>query len=444
MRSNCLMPFRLAASLVFLSMFSVRPAFSQTRQQVDAARFFIEAIGAQDWDRVIGLEHPAMIEKMKPEQWKQLWEQLTSQLGPLRRTAFHSTELNRAYASVIHRAYFEKDSIDFRVVVDTLNLVGGFWVDQIKKKFPFPAAPYVDTTAFSEIEMMVGDGPASLPGTITIPKGKGPFPAVVLVHGSGPQDRDETLVANKPFRDIAWGLATRGILVLRYDKRTKVYPRGMDPVKITAKEEVVDDAIAAVKLLAKRKDVDRKRLSLVGHSLGAMLAPDIAKREKSVTGIAMLASPARRLETLVGDQVTHIASLKDTLRESEKKTLQLQLERVAQIENQTFAPNGMFLGMSGAYFYDLRRRELVETAVTLDIPILICQGGKDYQVPMKDYEIWREKLKGKTNVSYYLCENCYHLFIETGDKPAPANYEKQGHVAVGLIETLASWCHRKK
>src|SRR5437868_1155092 len=77
----------------------------------------------------------------------------------------------------------------------------------------------VNRDTFDEREVTVGKGEWELPGTLGLPKGSGPFPAVVLVQGSGPQDRDETMGVNKPFQDIAWGLASNGIAVLRYDKR---------------------------------------------------------------------------------------------------------------------------------------------------------------------------------------------------------------------------------
>ena len=92
-------------------------------------------------------------------------------------------------------------------------------------------------------------GPVPLPGTLTLPKGKGPFRGVVLVHGSGAGDRDETLVGNKPFRDIAWGLAEHGIVVLRYDKRARVSPGWFVNRGFTVFDETIQDALSALGLL---------------------------------------------------------------------------------------------------------------------------------------------------------------------------------------------------
>ena len=114
-----------------------------------------------------------------------------------------------------------------------------------------------------------------------MPNGAGPFPAVVLIHGSGPHDRDETIGPNKPFRDLADGLASRRIAVLRYEKRTRHHGGKMLGTTVTIKEEVLDDAVAAAELLRQTPGLDPKRVFVVGHSLGAMLAP---KSRRSIPG----------------------------------------------------------------------------------------------------------------------------------------------------------------
>ncbi len=103
---------------------------------------------------------------------------------------------------------------------------------------PYAPPDYAVAGAYTEREVTVGSGEWALPGTLTMPAGPGRFPAVVLVHGSGPNDRDETFGPNKTFKDLALGLASRGVAVLRYDKRTKVYGAKIAPLKqFTVKEE---------------------------------------------------------------------------------------------------------------------------------------------------------------------------------------------------------------
>src|SRR5579863_9444136 len=118
---------------------------------------------------------------------------------------------------------------------------------------------YVKPGSFKERAVTIGDQ-WKLPGTLTVPVGAGPFPAVVLVHGYGPNDRDETVGGNKMFRDLAEGLSSRGIAVLRYEKRTKIYMAKMAGIAYTADEEVIEDAAKAVALLRSQPEVNGSRI----------------------------------------------------------------------------------------------------------------------------------------------------------------------------------------
>ena len=149
-----------------------------------------------------------------------------------------------------------------------------------------------------------------MPATLTIPNGTGPFPAVVLVHGSGPNDRDETYGPNKPFKDIAWGLASVGIVVLRYEKRTKQYPQESAAIQnFTVQDETIYDALAAVELLNNSSIVDHSKIFVLGHSLGGMLAPRIALQESQIAGLIILAGATRHLEDLMLEQTRYLANL---------------------------------------------------------------------------------------------------------------------------------------
>ena len=142
----------------------------------------------------------------------------------------------------------------------------------------------------------------------------------MLVHGSGPNDRDETLGPNKPFRDLAWGLADRGIAVLRYDKRTSVYGGKMAGNKnLTVREETIDDALLAVKLLRGRPDIDPKRIFILGHSLGGMVAPRIGADDPSLAGLIILAGATRPLPDVAREQLEYIASLSPARRQARSR-----------------------------------------------------------------------------------------------------------------------------
>jgi pimeloyl-ACP methyl ester carboxylesterase len=151
-----------------------------------------------------------------------------------------------------------------------------------------PARPF----PYVEEEVTFGGGAQRnlLAGTLTLPKGSGPFPAVLLIAGSGPQDRDESLAAHRPFLLIADALTRKGIAVLRYDKRGVGKSTGNPDTATTM--DLAADAQSALALLKSRKEIDGSRIGLIGHSEGAIIAPYMAGHSKEVKWMVLLAAPA--------------------------------------------------------------------------------------------------------------------------------------------------------
>jgi len=189
---------------------------------------------------------------------------------------------------------------------------GTLWFQAPQSTGVTETAPYVDRSKFHPTDITLPGPRGPLPGTLTIPDGKGPFPAAIIVPGSGSIDRDESSLANRPFKDLAEGLSTRGIVVLRYDKRTFAAPKTLDLMSVTVDSEVIEDAVAAVTTLRARPEVRTDRIFVVGHSLGAVLAPEIAKRAAPVAGIVLLAPAARKLPQIIVDAARFLGSHRPT------------------------------------------------------------------------------------------------------------------------------------
>jgi len=287
----------------------------------------------------------------------------------------------------------------------------------------------------------VGEDQWKLPATLTLPRGKGPFPAVVLAHGSGPQDRDETIGPNKPFKDLAWGLGSRGIAVLRYEKRTKQYPYAVlgQLKSFTVREEIIDDALAAVVLLRQNPRIDPERIFLLGHSLGGMLAPRIALQDKKLAGLILMAANTRSLPDLMLEQTRYIFSLDGQIDEREARQLSELNEQVRKVKELDIKEGEQVLGASKAYWANLLSYDPVRTAQELELPMLILQGGRDYQVTQEDFEGWRRGLAGQEGVCFKFYPDLNHLFISGVGKSTPAEYARPGHVAQKVIEDIAGW-----
>jgi pimeloyl-ACP methyl ester carboxylesterase len=324
---------------------------------------------------------------MTRSQSEQLRDALISQNGPLQRIGEvwfeDKVQVYYRYRIPLH---FEKATLDMRLVFDESDRIAGMFF------VPHSEPPRALESPFEEIDVVVGGDPKGLPGTITLPTGQGPFAAAVLIHGSGPNDRDETIGPNKPFRDLAWGLAGFGIATLRYDKRSFARPGDLAEAgeNLTVKEEVIDDALLAMELMRGRADIDPKAIFVVGHSLGGTLAPRIASFEPHPAGVVVLAGSTLPLPEKMLAQTEYISMLDGVLSDGEKAQLDELTESVriirAGLEGEP-VPGGYHLGAPLAYYRDLEAHDAPAQMAGLALPCLVLQGGRDYQVTLEDYQL---------------------------------------------------------
>lgn len=411
------------------------------------AKQFIDLLAKEDFANATKNFDATMAKVFPEEKVRQLWATLNKQVGTYKKQTATRTEKIGKYDAVFVTCEFERMSLDAKIVFDNQQQITGLFFIQVGKALEYTSPDYVNKDSFVEKEITVGAGDWALPATLSIPKGDGPFVAAVLVQGSGPHDRDETVGRNKPFRDLAWGLASQGIAVLRYEKRTKQHAEKFMSLAdhFTVKEEVIDDALAAVALLKKSEKINPKKVFVIGHSLGGYVLPRIGKGDSSIAGLISLAGSTRPLEDMILEQFNYIYSLDGRITDEEQKELETTKAQVAQIKspNLKIGDKNLALGGPASYWLDLRGYNPPQLAATLKQPMLILQGEKDYQVTMQDFANWKATLAKRKNVEFKSYANLYHLFIETAGKAAPANYEKAGHVARYVIDDIAAWLKKQ-
>ena len=413
---------------------------------VAEARALTQLLISGDTAKVVERFNDQMKAGLSEAQLKQGLATLASQAGAFKSLGTARFETKGALRQVTVTSDYERGALDFTVVLDAANRIAGLSIRPYAPPVTYAPPAYATAAAFTNQEVTVDAGGWPLPGTLSMPVGTGPVPAVVLVHGSGPQDRDETLGPLKPLRDLAEGLASRGVAVLRYEKRTKQHPKRL-PRTMTVNDEVVDDALAAVALLRASPRVRADRVFVLGHSLGGTMAPRIASRDARVAGLVIIAGLVRPIEQAVVDQVRYIASLDGTVQPAEQQQIDGYVAMGAQIVKLTeadVAAGPVLMGAPPSYWLDIRSYRPDQVAAKLVQPMLIVQGERDYQVTMADdFAAWRRALEARPNVTFKSYPGLNHMMMPGTGPSTPNEYNTPAHVAEVVVTDIAAWLKRQ-
>ncbi len=364
-----------------------------------------------------------------------VWESLPAQMGAAgKRGDARSSEAD-GYRVVVIPLEYAKGQLQARVVFDKEDRVAGFLVQPAAAP---PAAAPAAEASFTEQAFTVpagATGKAGLPGTLALPKGTGPFPAVVLVHGSGPQDQDETIGPNRPFLDLARGLAAQGIAVLRYEKRTHARPQDFRG-RFSIDDETTDDAVSAVTALAGTAGIDVQHIYVLGHSQGGLLAGRIAKAAPGkLAGLVLLAAPARPILDILAEQNRYMLGLDGSISKEDQAHLDALDATIAKVRND---PDATLMNLPGRFWQQLEQVDPIADVRASGLPVLLLQGGKDFQVVDADWQLWNKGLHGdRYRFRHYPMLN--HLGIASSGKPGLEDYQQPGHVDAALINDIAQW-----
>ncbi len=390
-----------------------------------------------------------MLSALPVEKLQQAWEQTIASTGDFKQIEKIETANNSGYQQVMAYCRFSKSGVKVTISFDDNNQVAGLFFsyynpDQLNATLP---------DGLEEIDVKLNQGSEwELAGKITRQSTGQSTVAVVLVHGSGPGDMDESIYANKPFRDIAWGLAKQGIDVLRYDKRTYTYGSKMADMtdSITVKEETTDDAITAGQLL---RDQGYNQVYIVGYSLGGMLAPRIALQSGGIfSGLIILAGSPRPLTDIIIDQnKAVIAALSDKNEiVKNQQLLTAEKEKLSQLPNWSeseLAKNTVF-GIPANYVKEIQSYDAAAIAQSIHKPFLILQGDDDVQIsPKEDFTAWETVLAGNPQAEFFLYPGLNHLFMPSHGSDINSvieEYQIAANVDQRVIDDMAAFIKKSQ
>ena len=300
---------------------------------------------------------------------------------------------------------------------------------------------------YEEQEIQIGKGEYIIDGILTLPKGTKNPPVIILVQGSGQSDMDETIgaVSNKPFKDIAHGLAKQGIATIRYNKRYYQYMDQM-PENMTVEDEILEDVSYAIDFAMQCKLINSNNIYIAGHSLGGILAPKIANDNIEVKGIIVLAGSARKLEDIIYDQVVILAEQEEISTEEKELYINMvkaNVELVKNLDEEDLA--SPILGLTGYYWKALNEIDTASIVQSLTVPMLFLQGSADFQIfADKDFTLWKELLIDNEHAEFIEYENLNHLFMPTTGIIGIEDYNTKNKVSDQVIEDIALWVNQNK
>jgi hypothetical protein len=410
-----------------------------TADPATLARTLIERLDAEAYEVATERFGEQLSQRLPPLALENFWKSQTWIVGGyagVRSTSVEALDGATGVTAVVEGEY---GLLSVRVAVSDGVIVGLNATPRAEGSYSPPA--YADRDAFEERSRTVApDSDCPLPATLSVPTGRsGPVPGVVLVHGSGPQDRNSTVGPQQPFKDLAWGLASRGIAVLRYRKRTAECE--LAPAEATLDRIAVDAAVSAVDLLREEDAVAADRVAVLGLSQGGMAAPRIAERSGNVAALGLLGAPGRHVWRVQYDQNRAVFAFDGEVDDDEQSQLDQYRLAGGQVENGGLPPGRTVLGRPGAFWNSVADYDQVAVAAGLDLPVAVLQGERDVQVsPEADFEAWREGLSGSPGATFRLYSPCNHLFLPgSGPSYVGRYYTEPDNVAETVVADLAEW-----
>jgi len=359
--------------------------------------------------------------------------------GPFQGLSVEETGVRSGLETVQLELDLERATAPMRVSTTADATLAGFVLNG-----EYERASYADTEAFEATEHALEPPGCQLGATVTRPTtGVGDadteaVPGAVIVHGSHPTDRDATIAANAPYRDIAEGLASQGVATLRYDKRS--FACNVPAAERTVDRVTVEDALHAVEWFREQEGIRADGVVAVGHSLGGMMAPEIARRDGDLAGIAGLSAPARELRAAFLDQIEYLADVGDLEFQRVAEQRDVWRRQAEQLENDNYVEDETLLGLPGAFWRSIEDYDPVETATALDRPQSYYQGGRDYQVTLEDdFAAWEAAFGDDPSVSLSSYPPLDHVLLPGEGPSVPQAYAVPNEVSASLVSDLASW-----
>lgn len=326
---------------------------------------------------------------------------------------------------------FENGAFDIVLGFDDDNKINAFLINNFTGEIALEAdEDFVEETLVANVNDM------SLDGILTRPVGVDNAPCVIFVHGSGATDKDETIFLNKPFRDLAHGLAKLGVASYRYDKSLFAYPdKFRTNIHMTLQDETIMDAVKIYDIIKAQEGISD--VYILGHSLGGYAIPLIAE-DTDASGYVIMAGGAESYHHFIVDQYEIIFGEDGVITDTEQTQIdqvKAEIDKINRLDD--FTENDVILGAYKTYWEYMVNYKPLELGKDIEVPVLVLQGERDYQVTMEQFDMW--KSIEADNWTYIAYPTLNHLMMHGEGPVGPSEYNNVNYVSEEVIKDIANW-----
>lgn len=431
--------------VLFILILTYRTNAQERPKQI--ASDFLKELQGEHFDTAYKYFDSTITVQFTLQQLKDVWAKIKAQYGEI--SSIDEPQISKMNTStlLVYPINYKNGGLNAQIAVNLFDKITGFFLSMRPESYNYQYPSYSDTSKFTEANIKFGDPNYELGATISIPKNSKDVPVVILVHGSGPQDRDESVGPNKPFKDIAAGMASNGIAVFRYEKRTKEYGASLNMDSVDLNTETVDDAVYAVEYLKHngfKINIDTNKIFVLGHSMGGSLLPRINKKDDGIRGFISLAGMTKTIDQALIEQTTYLYNLDSVYDDTEQQDFnelkQKLVNALSSNLNANTPADSLPFQLPAHYWLDFRSLNAKKEATSITKPILVLQGESDYQVTMEDFDGWKEGLKNNTKATFRSFPSLNHLFMKSPNvKSNPQEYYQPGHIDPVVIQEIIKW-----
>ena len=400
---------------------------------------YFNAFFNENYEKATSFQDEIMDKNFGKSVMKQTFDSLVNQFGKVIKVLDREKTEQGEYIIFKYYTEFEKGYLYINVVLNNGGKISGFRYTVASSPDNEEKLPdYVDRSTFKESDITLEASPFKVNGKLTIPNNKESFPLVIMIAGSGPNDMNETIGPNAPFKDIALGLASKGIASIRFNKTTYQEPQLYLKEGNNLKNEYFLTAKVAYKFAKNVENADK--IILLGHSEGGYLIPEIYGLTGDVDGLILLAANARKLAEVVLTQNEYIYKNTNSITEEQMNGIKEFYDKL--INHELPATTSLGNNITAEYFYELDEYLPIPLLENVDIPVSISQGTEDFQVSIElDYGLFKKELDEKKNFSFKEYEDLSHIFnyAEPGKYHSVNDYYKQEFVSEEVIDYLSAW-----